>query len=213
MTTLPASLDLTIQKTETHLSKLPFPWKLYEMLEDVENSGDDNIVSWVQSGKAFQIHELKPFLERIIPHYFNTTKLKSFQRQLGLYGFTRISEGKYCHPQFIKGSKTLCLSINTKNPKSKRIYTAMSKDIHDNKTHDSSNTNSTEWRIQLHNILEKGADYELRRFYEEQKRGFVFPKPTTRYDNHQDCEIKKETVIEEESSSLIFGDMKFHTLS
>jgi hypothetical protein len=81
---------------ETNLpsSKLPFVWKLYhEMLEDVERTGNQSIISWVGEGKAFKVHDLQSFVNKIIPMYFKQSKYKSFQRQLYFYEFKRILSG------------------------------------------------------------------------------------------------------------------------
>ena len=56
----------------------------------------------------------EPFLKQILPKYFPyQTKIKSFQRQLHLYGFVRIragpEKGGYSHDCFRKGHKTACL--------------------------------------------------------------------------------------------------------
>jgi hypothetical protein len=32
-----------------------FPWKLHEMLEQAEKDGDENIVSWLPSGRSFKV--------------------------------------------------------------------------------------------------------------------------------------------------------------
>eukprot|EP00535_Pseudo-nitzschia_heimii_P005853 CAMPEP_0197174734 /NCGR_PEP_ID=MMETSP1423-20130617/1130_1 /TAXON_ID=476441 /ORGANISM="Pseudo-nitzschia heimii, Strain UNC1101" /LENGTH=336 /DNA_ID=CAMNT_0042623697 /DNA_START=144 /DNA_END=1154 /DNA_ORIENTATION=- len=111
-------------------SKLPFAWKLYEMLETVhKNKVDTDVVSWVDNGEAFKVHDLKRFVDEIVPIYFKQSKYKSFQRQLYFYGFTRetSSAGKNCHtpgsyrhPKFVRGKKTLCLSMAPKKTKKKR---------------------------------------------------------------------------------------------
>ena len=104
-------------------SKLPFLWKLHEMLDDVEKTGDDHIVSWLPHGKAFRVHKPKSFVQKIIPHYFNQSKYKSFQRQLHLYDFVRtprgIEAGAYRHPKFVRGKKSLCLSLSPHKIKGK----------------------------------------------------------------------------------------------
>lgn len=121
---------------EANLSscKLPFVWKLYEMLEDVEREGKDHIVSWVDNGKAFKVHKLKEFVTDVIPYYFKQSKYKSFQRQLNLYQFVRTMPssssvpsgrggsktncfGAYSHPKFVRGQKSFCLQMT---PQSKR---------------------------------------------------------------------------------------------
>mmetsp|Transcript_13524 Transcript_13524/g.28546 ORF Transcript_13524/g.28546 Transcript_13524/m.28546 type:complete len:243 (-) Transcript_13524:245-973(-) len=104
-------------------SKLPFAWKLYEMLETVQRKCvDTDIVSWVDDGTAFKVHDLKRFVEKIVPAYFKQSKYKSFQRQLYFYGFKRVGHtdkvgqtvGSYRHPRFLRGQKTLCLSMMPK---------------------------------------------------------------------------------------------------
>jgi hypothetical protein len=90
-----------------------FPWKLHEMLDQVNKDGDDSIVSWLPDGGAFKVHQPDIFTEQIMKDHFNQTKYKSFQRQLNLWGFERntkesIERGSYYHPLFIRGRKDLC---------------------------------------------------------------------------------------------------------
>jgi HSF-type DNA-binding len=114
------SLTMASMGQETNLpsSKLPFTWKLFEMLGNVHEQGMSHVVSWVDGGRAFKVHDLKAFVNEIIPMYFMQSKYKSFQRQLYFYGFTRVTKGPdagaYFHPKFIRGRKTLCLSITPK---------------------------------------------------------------------------------------------------
>lgn len=61
----------------------PFPWKLHDMLENVDEDGYAHIVSWQPHGRCFAIHKPKEFVE-LVKIYFNQTKLASFQRQLNL---------------------------------------------------------------------------------------------------------------------------------
>jgi len=63
-------------------STLPFVWKLYEMLEDVEQTTREEIVSWVDGGRAFKVHKMTEFVNTIIPRYFKHSRFRSFQRQL-----------------------------------------------------------------------------------------------------------------------------------
>jgi len=79
---------------------VPFPWRLHQMLEAIEKEGDEKIVSWLPDGLSFQVHNPQLFVERIIPKFFKQKSYKSFQRQLHLYGFTRVLEGPWrgeCH--------------------------------------------------------------------------------------------------------------------
>jgi hypothetical protein len=100
-----------------HNNTLLFPWKLHEMLVATERAGQDSIVSWVPDGKAFKVHNSAEFVKTVMPCHFKQTKYKSFQRQLNLWGFKRItragdaSKGAYSHPFFLKGQKLLCKQL------------------------------------------------------------------------------------------------------
>jgi hypothetical protein len=71
-----------------------FPSTLHLMLQNIEEEGLASIVSWEIHGRAFKIHKPREFEKKIIPRYFNQTKITSFHRQLNLYGFLRISQGR-----------------------------------------------------------------------------------------------------------------------
>jgi hypothetical protein len=83
----------------------PFPTKLQEMLELVEEDGNSHIISWQPHGRCFVVHKLELF-KTILPHYFKLSKIASFQRQLNLYGFQRITRGPdkggYYHELFLR---------------------------------------------------------------------------------------------------------------
>jgi hypothetical protein len=96
-----------------------FPAKLHRMLEDAEKDGLERIVSWVQCGTAFQVHDTDEFVIRIMPLYFDQTKYESFRRQLNLYEFRRCAtRGVYFHQMFVQSDPSLCQNIN--RPKSPR---------------------------------------------------------------------------------------------
>lgn len=65
----------------------PFPWRLHEILEEVEKKKLEHIVSWLPDGSGFQVHCQDTFSDVIIPMFFRHSRYKSFQRQLYLYGF------------------------------------------------------------------------------------------------------------------------------
>ena len=71
----------------------PFPEKLHRMLEHSEKDGQTDVVSFFSHGRAFAIHKPRRFVTEIMPKFFRQTRLTSFQRQLNLYGFRRISQG------------------------------------------------------------------------------------------------------------------------
>eukprot|EP00614_Pseudopedinella_elastica_P018095 CAMPEP_0172647066 /NCGR_PEP_ID=MMETSP1068-20121228/240561_1 /TAXON_ID=35684 /ORGANISM="Pseudopedinella elastica, Strain CCMP716" /LENGTH=515 /DNA_ID=CAMNT_0013461339 /DNA_START=612 /DNA_END=2159 /DNA_ORIENTATION=- len=79
---------------------VPFPRKLYDLIE-VE---PDWLIEWAPHGESFFIRDQDEFCTRVLAKYFRHTKLTSFQRQLNLYGFRRITKGPdtgaYSHPEF-----------------------------------------------------------------------------------------------------------------
>lgn len=93
---------------------LPFPLKLHEMLDAVEANGMEDIVSWQPHGRCFLVHKPKDFIEQL-PHFFKLSKLASFQRQLNLYGFQRLTKGGdkggYYHELFLRNKVFLAHSI------------------------------------------------------------------------------------------------------
>ncbi|KAL3945642.1 MAG: hypothetical protein SGBAC_000298 [Bacillariaceae sp.] len=97
-----------------------FPWKLYDMLEQAEEDGLQDIVAWQGDGAiygtSFKVFKPQVFVEKLMPRYFKQTKYKSFQRQLNLYGYTRINEGAgkggYKHKYFLRTNKSLCQYIS-----------------------------------------------------------------------------------------------------
>ena len=69
----------------------PFPIKLHRMLDEVTAAGLESVVSWLEHGRAFRIHQPKLFAATIMCRFFNQSKYTSFQRQLNLYGEYLIS--------------------------------------------------------------------------------------------------------------------------
>mmetsp|Transcript_33737 Transcript_33737/g.48843 ORF Transcript_33737/g.48843 Transcript_33737/m.48843 type:complete len:601 (-) Transcript_33737:319-2121(-) len=89
----------------------PFPEKLMEML-DKEGGRNAHIVCWLPHGRAFIVRKPQEFTTVIMSRYFRQTKITSFQRQLNLYGFRRITQGAdagaYYHEMFLRGRPNLC---------------------------------------------------------------------------------------------------------
>ncbi len=87
------------------------------MLEEAENpdTGFSKIVTWLPDGKAFKIYDQEAFVETIMKIYFNQSKIKSFTRQLYIYGFLKIpngpNEGAFYHPDFVRDDKQSCFSL------------------------------------------------------------------------------------------------------
>ncbi|KAL7540173.1 hypothetical protein ACHAXR_009920 [Thalassiosira sp. AJA248-18] len=94
-------------------SKGPFPAKLYAMLElaDVQGYGSSsNAVAWLPHGRAFRVIYEQSFVESIVPVFFKQTKIRSFYRQLNLWGFKRLSmgcdAGAWYNEFFVRGSQS-----------------------------------------------------------------------------------------------------------
>lgn len=91
-----------------------FPRRLYNMLEaetQLSQSTSESLISWSPSGKAFRIEDVTLFSTLILPKYFRTNKFSSFQRNLNLYGFSKVRRGPdtdmYAHPSFLRGQPDL----------------------------------------------------------------------------------------------------------
>jgi len=76
-----------------------FPIKLYALL-DLASAIDANTkgaavasVAWLPHGRAFRIEDQREFMEVAVPMFFKQTKIRSFFRQLNLWGYRRISKG------------------------------------------------------------------------------------------------------------------------
>ena len=98
----PGAVSTDNQKSE----KETFPRKVHRMLLEVESNGRQDVCSFVASGTAFRIHKPRAFEEEIMPGYFTTHRVTSFQRQLNTYGFRRHNDGPYrgayYHPLFLR---------------------------------------------------------------------------------------------------------------
>jgi hypothetical protein len=92
----------------------PFPLKLHDMLNATSGAGMEDIVSWQPHGRCFVVHKPKEFVS-LLPEYFKLSKLASFQRQLNLYGFQRLTRGPdrggYYHELFLRDRIFLSHSI------------------------------------------------------------------------------------------------------
>jgi HSF-type DNA-binding len=104
-----------------------FPEILHRLLEESEIHHHQDIIAWQEEGRSFRIYDADRFVQEVMPKYFKKqTKLRSFQRQLLLYGWTRIVSKKgpeyncYSHEKFVRGCTKLATEIrrmsNSKQP-------------------------------------------------------------------------------------------------
>jgi hypothetical protein len=102
---------------------VPFPLKLHDMLDYIDLNEPElaSIVSWQPHGRCFVVKKIKQFTSEVLPRFFDQKKYASFQRQLNLYGFNRITtgpdRGAYYHEMFLRSKKILCRAIYRKKVK------------------------------------------------------------------------------------------------
>lgn len=110
-----------------------FPLKLHSVLDQVEVDGLAHVVSWQKHGRSFLIHKPKEFVEQVMPKYFRQSKLTSFQRQLNLYGFCRLTRGPdaggYYHELFLRGKLCLCKKMMRTKVKGTKFKAASSPEL------------------------------------------------------------------------------------
>lgn len=72
------------------IRKTTFPYKLHQMLSTVSlDVGNETApVIWLPHGQAFLIINATQF-EKMLPLFFKQSKMRSFTRQLNLWGFKR----------------------------------------------------------------------------------------------------------------------------
>jgi len=96
------------------------------MLDQVDELGLAHGSSWVSEGCAFAIHDPEVFMNDVSPKFFDKqTHLRSFHRQLSIWGFTRLETGAggrgvWFHKHFIRDKPELIKHIKrvpVKNPK------------------------------------------------------------------------------------------------
>eukprot|EP00934_Nitzschia_sp_Nitz4_P009187 Nitzschia sp. Nitz4//scaffold54_size114964//84269//85502//NITZ4_003861-RA/size114964-processed-gene-0.190-mRNA-1//-1//CDS//3329554381//9177//frame0 len=109
----------------------PFPAVLHNMMSESESRGFSDIVAWQPHGRAFLIHKPKEFVNDVLPKYFKHSKLSSFQRQLALYGFVRLTHdgpdrGAYYHELFLRERTFLCAKIQRTRVKGTWVRTSSS---------------------------------------------------------------------------------------
>jgi hypothetical protein len=117
---LPPEVDENnnVVKRNTGGVSTTFPERLHQLL--TENKFSD-IVCWMPHGRCFKVTKTKEFETLVMSAYFTHTKITSFQRQLNLYGFKRITKGpdrgSYYHELFLRGMPKLCTRMRRQKVK------------------------------------------------------------------------------------------------
>ncbi|KNE56999.1 hypothetical protein AMAG_02759 [Allomyces macrogynus ATCC 38327] len=119
-----------------------FVQKMYSILENDELK---QIVSWSASGDSFLVHSPGEFARSVLPRYFKHSNFSSYNRQLNMWGFSKISNlssspisavnsnssrngtaefiepaWEFRHPYFQRGQVHLLVQIKRKSPKPAR---------------------------------------------------------------------------------------------
>ena len=86
-----SNINLSASSSSTpRRTKSEFPIKVYAMLELADNIFEfAQAVTWLPHGRAFKIHDKVKFMNHVVPVFFNQTKIRSFNRQLYMWGFRR----------------------------------------------------------------------------------------------------------------------------
>jgi hypothetical protein len=117
-TTAPGSTAATPKVLAVHQRDnrrgMHFPWKLHELLEET-GKGHSSVISWLPGGKAFKVHKKEDFCNELMPAFFNSSKYKTFQRSLNLWGFRSVfggrDNGACYHRFFVRGNADLCKNM------------------------------------------------------------------------------------------------------
>lgn len=96
-----------------------FPFKLYSIINNIENS---SVISWSLSGDLFTINSPHEFREKILSNNNSlSTNYSSFVRQLNMYEFKKIKNklqeksDTYWHKFFLQGKPHLLKNIRRKS--------------------------------------------------------------------------------------------------
>jgi len=68
-----------------------FPYRLYRMIEDAHAEGNSDIIQFMPHGRAFRVEDQDALVDQLLPRYFHQSKYVSFQRQLSIYGFHKLT--------------------------------------------------------------------------------------------------------------------------
>ena len=105
----------------------PFVGKLYEILS---RATDEDCIQWGPNGDTIVVTDQAKFAREVLPRYFKHDNVRSFVRQLNIYGFQRCrttstsrgaAEGQleFYHQSFLEGRPELMTQVTRGVPSSK----------------------------------------------------------------------------------------------
>ena len=110
---------------------IPFPIRLHYVLTSTKSSLNP-CISWRCHGRAFKVNDPNHFAKHTLRECFRQSKMASFQRQLNLYGFRRITKGvdsgSYYHPMFLQHRPDLCMAMKREKIKGSQGIKGTSQD-------------------------------------------------------------------------------------
>jgi len=98
--------------TTSSRSHCQFVYRLYDLVTNA--SGHPTHREWLrfsEDGTNFSVLDKSSFEEEILPMYFRHNKMRSFTRQLNIYGFVTFSSSNaagalsFSHPLFVRGAR------------------------------------------------------------------------------------------------------------
>jgi HSF-type DNA-binding len=123
--------------------------------------------------KSYLICFLRVSLQEIMPKYFTTCRLASFQRQLNLYGFRRITEGRgkgaYTHDYFEKGNRALCRKMKRQKTRVKATQHSSLGALATLASSQSQSSTNLELQARFHGMIAANRAHDLRNFLNAQQ--------------------------------------------
>jgi len=122
----------------------PFLLKLYEI---VSSPASDDLVCWSEHGETFKIVNRTKFAGDVLPLYFKHDNLRSFIRQLNIYGFQRCTNApgsrdntmEFFHPSFTRNGASDLKDIKRGN----QVKSSKRQDMEETSFHEGPDENSS----------------------------------------------------------------------
>jgi HSF-type DNA-binding len=100
------SVPTSVESASENQGRERFPDKLFRVLDRAATERFDHVISWQHHGRCFMIHQRETFKALLTVLMPGITRWKSFQRQLHVWGFTRLNGGRdangYYHELFLR---------------------------------------------------------------------------------------------------------------